>query len=134
MSDFGTKKYLLYADDDDDDRFLLVNIFETIAPNVAIKTVIDGYSTLDFLQNMTPPLPSLLILDMNMPGLSGIDVIERIRDKEKYKNLPIVIFTTSSRQEDLLKCIDHGVDFLTKPHDITEFERTAVRMLKYCHQ
>lgn len=132
MSILQTKGYLLYADDDDDDRLLLENVIENIAPDITVKTVIDGYSTLEFLKKKTPPLPSLLVLDMNMPGLSGLDVIERIKENEKYKNLQIIVFSTSSNQGDIKECYDHGIDFFTKPHDIAEFERIVLRMLEYC--
>lgn len=126
------KDFLLYADDDADDRMLLVDTFGNIAPGMAVKTVPDGYATLEFLQKQTPPLPRLLILDLNMPGMNGKEVIERLKRNEHYRTLPIVVFTTSANPSDKEECARFGVDLITKPLDLKELEITASRLLQYC--
>lgn len=124
--------FLLYADDDADDRMLLVETFYSIAPEVEVKTVSDGYATLEFLQTQTPPLPRLLILDLNMPGMNGKEVIEHLRADEFLNKIPIVVFTTSASASDREACARYGVDLITKPLDLRDLELAASRLLKYC--
>lgn len=130
--DNGLTNFLLYADDDADDRLLLTETFSHIAPGIDVITVPSGYATLEFLQNQTPPLPCLLILDLNMPGMNGKEVIEQLKKDEHYQKLPIVVFTTSANPSDREECARYGVDLITKPLDLKDLEQTVFQMLQYC--
>ncbi|RYG39313.1 MAG: response regulator [Chitinophagaceae bacterium] len=123
---------VLYADDDADDRLLLSDAFERLTNEYVIELLHDGIAVIDYLNEKTPPMPCLLILDLNMPGLSGTEVMERLKGHEHYRNLNIVVFTTSSSPSDREACTALGVDMITKPSDLKEFEATAKRLLTYC--
>lgn len=125
-------KLVLYADDDADDRMLLSDTFQTVAPHINFETVADGYEVLSFLQANDSKLPCLLILDLNMPGMSGKEVMHNLRDNLNYQKLPIVIFTTSSNPVDKDWCDLNGIEMITKPMDFNDFEKTASRLLSYC--
>lgn len=125
-------KYLLYADDDADDRMLLVDAIGSIAPHYEVKTVPDGYATLKYLKDQTPPYPCLLIVDLNMPGINGKEIIRRLKQDLNYTMFPIVAFTTSANPSDKEECARFGVDLITKPLDMDALEHAAAKLLEYC--
>ena len=126
------KNVVVYADDDADDRLLLADAFQQVSTDHSVELLTDGFAVLDFLQQKTPPMPCLLILDLNMPGLSGKEVMEKLKTDPRYHKLPMVVFTTSSSPTDREACSMFGVDMITKPSDLREFEQTALRLLNYC--
>lgn len=87
---------ILLVDDDNDDRYLLGEAFKSIDSNVQIIEVMSGACALGMIHSMQP-LPSLIVVDMNMPGMSGIETIEQIR--RLPSNIPIVLLTTSLTNE-----------------------------------
>jgi CheY-like chemotaxis protein len=102
------------VDDDKDDQYLFEVAFKAVTPPVGVKLLDDGEQFLLAL-SQTETLPSLIVLDVNMPRLSGFDTLKRLRAEPAYKNLPVVILTTSSRPEDQDKAILLGANgFLTK--------------------
>jgi CheY-like chemotaxis protein len=132
-SEVKSERVVLYADDDPDDRMLLSDTFHSVAPDVEFKAVPDGFKVFDFLQNPNERKPCLLILDLNMPGISGREVMQRLKADTEFRSLPIVVFTTSSNPADRNECARYGVDMLTKPMDLREFEHAANALLNYCH-
>lgn len=131
MKEAPSKKLVLYADDDPDDRLLLTDSLKAIAPQFQVETVPDGFSALYFLQNRQE-LPCLVILDLNMPGMSGKELMKSLKSEKRFEALPIVVFTTSSHPADKQDCANYGVEMITKPIDLKEFERTANVLLTYC--
>lgn len=128
----SNKPVVLYADDDADDRMLLADSFGNVAPEVKLEAVSDGYKALNFLETCGSELPRLLILDMNMPGLSGKEVLKQMRHERRFDTVPVVIFTTSSSPADKDEMSKYGVDMLTKPTSLAEFETTVNQLLAYC--
>ncbi len=128
-----TERVILYADDDADDRMLLSSTFQTVAPNVKFEMVPDGFKALDFLEQRKEKLPCLVILDLNMPGMSGKEVLQRLKATTEFNAMPIVVFTTSANPADKAECARYGVDMITKPVDIDELTRTAHELLSYCN-
>ena len=126
------KSIVLYADDDADDRLLLADAFEQVSNEHYLELLNDGIAVIDFLREKTPPLPCLLILDLNMPGLSGTEVMEKVKADPRYESLRIVVFTTSSSIIDKEICSSFGVEMITKPADLKEFEAAALQLLNYC--
>lgn len=128
----NTKHLVLYADDDADDRLLLSDTLQSVAPDFSVETLENGFEAINYLQHRTPPMPCLLILDLNMPGISGKEVMYKLKSDERFQKLPIVVFTTSSNPADREECRKFGVDMLTKPLDLNEYEIAANRLLTYC--
>lgn len=127
-----SQRVVLYADDDADDRLLLSSTFQTVAPDVKFETVPNGFKALDYLEERKEKLPCLLILDLNMPGMSGKEVMHRVKSVSEFESLPIVVFTTSSNPADKAECARYGVDMITKPIDLKELNHTASKLLSYC--
>ena len=123
---------VLYADDDADDRMLLSTTFHALAPDIKFETVPNGIKALDFLAESKERLPCLLILDLNMPGMSGKEVLHHVKSSTEFQLLPIVVFTTSASPADKSECAYYGVDMITKPTDVNELNYTASILLTYC--
>ena len=128
----SSERVVLYADDDADDRMLLSQTFQIVAPDVVFDEVADGHQVFNYLEARKENLPCLLILDLNMPGLNGKEIVRRLKLDDDYQNLPVVVFTTSANPADRDECAGYGVDLVTKPIDLGDFERTASHLLSYC--
>ena len=130
----NNKPVVLYADDDADDRSLLTDALDLVAPGFIIDTVEDGFKALAYLNTKKPHLPCLLILDLNMPGMNGKEVIQIIKNDPALESLPIVAFSTSSNPQDVVECANYGVDMITKPITFAELQVTLKKMLSYCNE
>lgn len=127
--------YVLYADDDDDDKMVLRESFEQYAVGKTLVTVSTGQELLDYLTDNVQQmgLPCLVILDQNMPGMSGVEVAKILREHEWFKNLPLVMFSTNHPLEDsILK--EYKVPVEIKPNSFKQWEKIALQLLAHCNQ
>ncbi|HXC92849.1 MAG TPA: response regulator [Geobacteraceae bacterium] len=96
----------------------------------SLHVVQDGMAAMDFLRKAgkyaASPRPDLIILDLNLPKKDGRQVLAEIKEDESLKRIPVVILTTSSAEEDVLKTYNlHANCFITKPIDIRQFLRVV---------
>jgi CheY-like chemotaxis protein len=106
---------VLIIDDDEDDRFFMEQAFKTDSPATQLYLAPDGQQALDLL-SLAQPLPDVVILDLNMPGLNGFEVLERLKQSMQYQHIPVVILTTSDASAHQERCRQLGaIDFITKP-------------------
>ena len=124
------KQHILWADDDTDDLMLMRNVLQDIGQTYDITEVGNGREALDYLETakQKDALPSLIILDMNMPVLNGKEALTVIKKDEALKDIPLVFFTTSSSELDKMYCRRVGVEMITKPPQYGSL-REAVRKL-----
>lgn len=88
--------------------------------SVRIEVALDGNTGAAMLA--TGSRPDLVIMDINLPGLDGLQVLQRIRANPELKQLPVVMFTSSNMVEDVHAAERHGADmFLVKPFDVSEY-------------
>src|SRR6202044_1738606 len=90
--------YILIADDDPDDLLIFVSAFQEKNPGICAKTFDDGDELLNFLSAQQGALPELIILDYKMPRMSGADVLRHLSLTNRYKHIPVVIWSTSERK------------------------------------
>jgi CheY-like chemotaxis protein len=121
----GRSPHILLADDDIDDRELLVERFLEQNPNVGVETFDDGHQLLTHLQQRDPAdLPLLIILDYKMPVLTGAEVLQAIERDARYKDIPKIVWSTSNNKEYINRCIGLGADkYFTKPASIAELDK-----------
>lgn len=121
-------KTILLVEDNTDDEILTRRALKknNIADTVAV--VHDGAEALDYLFSTgkysmpNTPLPDLVLLDLNLPKISGIEVLQHIRQNERTKLLPVVILTTSNDEEDIIKSNQYGANsFVRKPVSFDHF-------------
>ena len=87
-----------------------------------VTVVRDGASALKQLRDPSNLLPDLVILDLNLPRVSGHEVLAAMRAEERLRRVPVAVLTTSSAEADVARTYDLGANcFLTKPVDIDQF-------------
>jgi CheY-like chemotaxis protein len=128
------KHIVLYADDDPDDLELVQDAFGKYSVNVEVITARNGGEALSYLQNLGDfdPKPCLIILDINMPVLDGKEVLERIRQREAFESIPVVLFTTSSMPMDKSYAKHLNAGFITKPIGIKQMEMITDQFISHC--
>lgn len=117
------KPYFLVAEDDLDDQFLLQEMFSHFCDRTRARFLQNGVELMNFLENKkdNPVLPSLVLLDLNMPYKDGRKALSEIRENPDLESLPVVVLTTSSNEKDIQYCREKGVDaFYTKPSSMDE--------------
>ena len=114
---------ILMADDDEDDQLMARDAFETNRLHNVLYFVKDGIELMDYLRHQgdysdpsTSPRPGLILLDLNMPRMDGREALKEIKSDPELRSIPVVVLTTSSAEEDIIKTYEYGVNsFITKP-------------------
>lgn len=117
-----TKSFtILLADDDPDDRELFVEALREADEFSKCIAVEDGLEAIKYLQDHSQTLPDYIFLDLRMPGMSGRTCLQMIKNDERLKNIPVIIYTTSDFVEDSKDMIGVGAThFITKPDNPEE--------------
>ena len=122
------KKVVLLIEDNQDDELLTLRAFHknNIANNIVV--VRDGVEALDYLfgtgeyADNVPSLPEFVLLDLNLPRISGLEVLKKMRDNPRTKTLPVVVLTSSDEESDLVKSYQFGANsYIRKPVDFESF-------------
>lgn len=119
----SNKIRIVMADDDVDDRLLLKEALEEVCLGNIVDFAVNGEDLMDYLKRRgeyqklsDTPLPGLILLDLNMPGIDGRQVLQMIKNDPKLRLIPVVILTHSESEEDMLRSYDLGVNsFIVKP-------------------
>jgi CheY-like chemotaxis protein len=130
---------VLLAEDDPGDQELVRRVLEDCRIHCRLTVVNDGEQALDYLfgrgayaGDNRPPLPDLFLLDLNMPIIDGNAVLKRVKTDPRLRQVPIVILTTSRRQEDVQHAYDLGVNsYIAKPATIDQFTEIVRRLSEY---
>lgn len=125
---------VLYADDDADDIKFVEESFSETTSNIELVTAYNGLDLIKYLEQLgqLQPDPCLIILDMNMPLLNGKETLARIRQMERFKNTPVVLFTTSSSEYDKRFADKFGAGFVTKPLNNSQMKHITDRFIEHC--
>jgi CheY-like chemotaxis protein len=114
--------YILFAEDDEDDRYLIKTAFEEVAGNIKLLFVENGIELLqhfkDYDDGKVKRLPALMVVDINMPKKNGKEAIEELLPKDYFKKFPTVFFSTTSSASEERKCYELGINgYFVKPSD-----------------
>jgi two-component system, response regulator len=131
-----TEKMILLVEDNPDDEELTTRALKQAKVANDLVVTRDGAEALDFLFGTgshagrdLSRMPALILLDLKLPKMSGLDVLQRLRADERTKLIPTVILTSSSEDEDMLKSYRHGANsYVRKPVEFSAFA-TAVSQL-----
>jgi two-component system response regulator len=127
---------ILLVEDNADDAELTVHALEENGVRNPIVVAKNGVEALEHLfgTNGEPPndLPVIVLLDINLPKLSGIDVLKRIRSSPRTSILPVIVLTSSKEERDLVESYKFGANsYVRKPVDFDEFHRAARQLSMY---
>lgn len=124
--------YIIMVDDDADDRFLVQAAFEDNDLNPNIEFFENGDSLLTFLNTNLHNLPQLILLDLNMPGKSGNDVIKSIKANNDLKLIPIIVFSTSKTPCDVNQAYANGANsYIVKPSGYEQLKTVIKNIQDY---
>jgi two-component system, response regulator len=129
-------KFILLVEDNADDEALTIRALKKNNIRNQVVVAHDGAEALDFLFGLrayegrdTSVLPQIVLLDLKLPKVDGLEVLKRIRSDARTKRLPVIILTSSKEERDLLDGYDLGANsYVRKPVDFTAFAE-AVRQL-----
>lgn len=129
-------KHILMADDDFEDIELMETAIVSIEPGTSFHKVVNGKAVIDYLKRQQDhELPCLIILDYNMPELTGSEVLAVICKERRYENIPKIILSTSSTPAYINECMKNGAtEYLVKPDNMTALEAMARKLLNYCNK
>ena len=131
-----TSTTILYVEDEETDALLLQHVFRRVGITNLLTTVKDGKAAKDYLAGNAPfadrtlhPLPDLVLLDLNLPYWSGFEVLEWIRQQPRLRRVPVVVFTSSSRRDDIARAYDAGANgYVVKPNALADLTALALAL------
>jgi CheY-like chemotaxis protein len=109
---------IFYVEDDEDFAFIMQHAVQEVKDGLTVKIIDNGKDALEQLKQLTEirVKPKLILLDLNLPGLSGLDLVKRIREIPFLKYTPVVFFSTSDNPKDVKASLEFGANaYLTKP-------------------
>jgi CheY-like chemotaxis protein len=112
-----SKHTILIVDDDADDREIIKDAFLSSSDNQEYIFIENGDKLIEYLQGLhDDQLPSLILLDLNMPGKDGRESLKDLKGNKRFQCIPTLVFTTSSSQRDMKISYELGANcFITKP-------------------
>jgi CheY-like chemotaxis protein len=130
------KSNVLYIEDEESDRLLMQLAFKKTGLEPALQMVSHGEAAIDYLSGVGAygdrekyPLPAVVLLDLHLPGLPGFEVLKWIRGQSAHRELPVVVFTSSAREEDRRRAELLGAsDYVQKPGMAGGFQEVARRL------
>ncbi|MBC7886990.1 MAG: response regulator [Ferruginibacter sp.] len=114
---------LLLADDDEDDRLLFKEALAELPILTNLTIVNDGEQLIQLLATLTGQVPAVLFLDLNMPRKNGFECLTEIRLNEKYKSVPVIIYSTSFDEEMINRLYKNGAQYyIRKPAEFSKLK------------
>lgn len=121
---------IMLIDDDEDDRNLFSEGLQKIDPSIKLDTAEGGIEAFLKLKDDMQRLPDFIFLDLNMPMMDGHEVLAELKNDELLKNIPVIIYTTSSDSNEKEETIKRGaVSWITKTHSMEDMRKTIAEML-----
>jgi CheY-like chemotaxis protein len=130
---------VLLVEDNPAEQNLARRSFQKSQLNADLRIVSDGEEALDYLNRRkqfsdpaSSPTPDIILLDLNLPKIDGKQVLKSIKSTEELANIPVVVLTTSKKEEDILKSYELGCSsFLVKPVEVEEFVKVLKELGSY---
>jgi two-component system response regulator len=130
---------ILIVEDNDDDFFATMRAFKKANLINPIQRCTNGEQTLDYLFQRgdfsapgKAPRPSIILLDLNLPGTDGREVLRLIKDDINLMPIPVIVLTTSNAEQDIERCYAAGANsYVQKPVDLTGFIQAIARLTNY---
>ncbi len=130
------KHSVLLIEDSDEDYAMIERAFRDVSVDATIRRCTKGDEALDYLYQRgtftAAPRPALILLDLNLPGTDGREVVTRIKSDDELKLIPVIVITTSSNPRDVLACYAQGANaYHTKSVNYPAFKLELQRLMNY---
>ncbi|MEB3182393.1 MAG: response regulator [Nostocaceae cyanobacterium] len=130
---------LLIIEDSNEDFEAFKRYISKSSLSIPVYRCVDGEQALAFLYRTgeytninSTPRPGLIVLDLNLPGTDGREILRRIKQDEELKLVPVVVFTTSNNPKDIETCYEQGVNsYIIKPMDFQRLKRSIETLINY---
>lgn len=123
------KLFILSVEDDADDVELLQQALHDNKIEFKMEVVKSGDKVLPWLEQ-GKKFPDVIVMDLNLPKMHGKEILQRLNASEKFKQIPVVILTTSSAKEDVNFCLKNGArEFITKPATVEGFNKAVATIV-----
>ena len=122
---------ILLIEDNEGDILLTTEAFEESKIVNNIKVIKDGKEAIRYFEGLTnnDEKPSLVLLDVNLPKVSGHEVLSYIKSNLKYQRIPVIMLTTSSSEKDILSAYKNHVNcYITKPIEVSDFMQAILKI------
>ena len=121
--------HVILAEDDGDDRGIFLEAMNEVVPHAIIEIAENGEQLMQKLLKEDALLPDIVFLDLNMPGKNGHKCLKEIRDSEKLKSMPVIIYSTTEAPEDIDKTFEEGASlYLPKPHSFSDLKAMLTKI------
>ncbi len=118
-------KSIFLADDDPDDRMLFEEALKEVDQHSELTMAHDGEHLMDILESKVPPTPNVIFLDLNMPKKNGLECLKEIKQTERFKDIPVVVFSTSCQQNAINQMYEHGASYyICKPDSFQKLKKS----------
>jgi two-component system, response regulator len=122
------KVEILLVEDNEDDLVIIQEVFEDMKLASIVNTVRDGEEALAYLQRKgkykVARMPDIVLLDINMPKKNGFEVLEEMKNDPRLQSLPVIMLTTSHREEDVVRAYEKGAcSYIHKLVDLDQFKQ-----------
>lgn len=132
-------KTILIVEDSDDDFFATQRAFKRAGLSNPLRRCTNGDQAVDYLfrrgefaDPATSPRPSVVLLDLNLPGLDGRDVLRMVKADPELHKIPVIVLTTSAAEQDIERCYADGANtYVQKPVDLQGFFEAVSRLKDY---
>lgn len=129
-----TAPKILYADDDSDDRFLLNESVVSSGLHASLVYVSNGLEAISYIEKTPDDLPSLVVLDLNMPKMNGRETLQYLKTHPQYQNIPVIILSTSENKREMDACTEQGaLSYFVKPHSANGYNTIVNAFRPYVH-
>lgn len=119
---------ILIVEDSAGDRMLMARKLKRLSADCNILEVESGEMALKYLAQIRSeyelPMPDIILLDLNMPGMNGLEVLRRLKADQLLKLIPVVMFTSSQLQQDIIKCYREQANaYVVKPVNFEDYDQ-----------
>lgn len=132
------KNVILHVEDEISHALLVKNCLNEFKDKIQYIHLLDGDDVLKYLSDINKngieknPMPNLILLDFNLPKISGIEVLKSIKSNDKLKYIPVIIFSTSISFDDIVNAYKHGVNgYVEKSVNFTQLYETLHSVINY---
>jgi two-component system, response regulator len=124
---------IMVVDDSVDEVIIVRRAVLKAAPGIELQTSNSGHEAVEYLRGCAQ-MRVLILLDLKMPGMDGVEVLHQIRAHARTRYIPVVMLTSSSLESDVLSAYEAGANgYVTKAHDFAEFTKDMGTVIHYWH-